>query len=303
MQFRAFADDFLRHCKIERQHSVHTLDAYSVDLTDFCRWLGRETDDEGVTWHTRQHYLEYLVAERRLAPSSVRRRFACLQAMFRHLSEHHAVANPFGQWRPALPRQKRLPRSLTRSEASCLLRRCSNGCADAAAHQITFYTLLRLIIATGMRVGEVCRVVVEDVSPDCSTIRVHGKGARDRIVYVTDLTLRDDLSALLKSRRQSVSRTQRLFLNSRGSPMRPYSVRSRLRRHAVDHGLERRITPHMLRHTAATLLLEVGADIRFVQRLLGHSSIATTEIYTHVSDEALRSTLQKADVLGMLAVR
>ena len=83
--------------------------------------------------------------------------------------------------------------------------------------------------------------------------------------------------------------------------MRPQSIRSKLRRYAMDIGLVRRITPQMLRHTAATLLIEQGVDIRFVQRLLGHSSIATTEIYTHVSDEALKMTLERADVLGKFA--
>jgi integrase/recombinase XerD len=92
-----------------------------------------------------------------------------------------------------------------------------------------------------------------------------------------------------------------LFVNRYGAPLRPQSVRSKLRHLAREAGLQRRITPHMLRHTAATLLIESGVDIRFVQRLLGHSSIATTEIYTHVSDEALRKTLERADVLGTLA--
>src|SRR6201991_3555275 len=86
-----------------------------------------------------------------------------------------------------------------------------------------------------------------------------------------------------------------------GSLMKPQSVRTELRRYSTRTGAPRRITPHMLRHTAATLLIERGVDIRFVQRLLGHSSIATTEIYTHVSDEALRSTLERADVLRQLA--
>jgi integrase/recombinase XerD len=93
-----------------------------------------------------------------------------------------------------------------------------------------------------------------------------------------------------------------LFLNRRGSALKPQSIRSKLRRYAeVEVGLARRITPHMLRHTAATLLIETGVDIRFVQRMLGHSSIATTEIYTHVSDEALRVTLERADVLAQLS--
>jgi integrase/recombinase XerD len=94
-----------------------------------------------------------------------------------------------------------------------------------------------------------------------------------------------------------------LFVNRNGAMMKPQSIRSKLRRYAAEIGLGRRITPHMLRHTAATLLIETGVDIRIVQRLLGHSSIATTEIYTHVSDQALKTTLERADVLRMLMQR
>jgi len=96
--------------------------------------------------------------------------------------------------------------------------------------------------------------------------------------------------------------TAYLLLNRLRAPMRPQSVRSRLRGIAIQSGIKRRVTPHMLRHTAATLLIETGVDIRFVQRLLGHSSIATTEIYTHVTDEALRSSLAKANILSSLNV-
>ena len=160
------------------------------------------------------------------------------------------------------------------------------------------------MISTGIRVGELCKVRIEDVSPDGSSFRIHGKGARDRVAYISDASLQRELRQLVEDRRRRMGGAiGSLFLNRYGSPMRPQSVRSKLRRYAVEVGLVRRVTPHMLRHTAATLLIETGVDIRFVQRLLGHSSIATTEIYTHVSDEALRTTLERADVLGTLAPR
>src|SRR5262249_59513877 len=111
------------------------------------------------------------------------------------------------------------------------------------------------------------------------------------------------LQQTIKMRQQAAGRQPSLFVNRYGLPMKPQSVRSRLHRYANDAGLARRVTPHMLRHTAATLLIETGVDIRFVQRLLGHSSIATTEIYTHVSDEALRATLERANILGALGAR
>jgi site-specific recombinase XerD len=159
------------------------------------------------------------------------------------------------------------------------------------------------MVSTGVRVGELCKIRIEDVSAEASSIRVLGKGSRDRVAYVSDAGLRQELLHLIRARRRAGYGSGPLFVNRCGSPLKPQSIRSKLRRHARQAGLTRRVTPHMLRHTAATLLIESGVDIRFVQRLLGHSSIATTEIYTHVSDEALRTTLERADVLGMLAQR
>jgi site-specific recombinase XerD len=157
------------------------------------------------------------------------------------------------------------------------------------------------MVSTGMRIGELCKLRIEDIAPDGSSLRVHGKGSRDRVAYISDVHLRRELVRLVAGRRSQRNHNDALFVNRHGSPMRPQSIRSKFRRYATDIGLLRRITPHMLRHTAATLLIEQGVDIRFVQRLLGHSSIATTEIYTHVSDEALRMTLERADVLGKFA--
>ena len=110
------------------------------------------------------------------------------------------------------------------------------------------------------------------------------------------------MAVIVRRRRIEEGDGATLFLNRLRAPMRPQSIRARLKSIAAHSGIQRRITPHMLRHTAATLLIETGVDIRFVQRLLGHSSIATTEIYTHVTDEALRSSLAKADVLSGLQV-
>lgn len=153
-----------------------------------------------------------------------------------------------------------------------------------------------------VHLGELCKLRVEDVSPDGASIRVHGKGSRDRVAYVVDPACRADLRATAERRNQAAGPLAPLFINQNGFTLRPQSIRLKLHRATEAAGLARRITPHMLRHTAATLLIETGVDIRIVQRLLGHSSIATTEIYTHVSDETLRSSLERANVLQSLAV-
>ena len=301
MQLGVAIEEFLRFCKLERQLSAHSVAAYAADLRDFRKWLKADVAIGEVTAAMLKDYLEALAGSRKLTVATVRRRFACLRAFFRRAAERGHCADPFATWRPLLPRRKRLPRALSRGEAAFLLSSSVRRSGRTGDGGRLFATIVRLMVGTGMRVGELCKLTLDDLSPDCAVVRIHGKGARERVAYITDARLREDLRRLVARRRKSRLATAALFVNRHGAPMRPQSVRSKLRRLAKAAGLERRVTPHMLRHTAATLLIETGVDIRFVQRLLGHSSIATTEIYTHVSDQALRATLERADILGSLA--
>jgi site-specific recombinase XerD len=292
--------DFLRFCEIERQLSEHTLQAYEGDLDDFCRFLGPAISVDSITELTLTEYLTDLLDCRKLAIATVRRRFACLRAFNRRFTVLGKATNLFDRWRLQLTRRKRLPRVLSKLEVSALLTGFASK-QEISAQMRRSSTAVRLMIATGIRVGELCKIQTDDVSLDGKSLRVHGKGARDRIVYISDVSLQADLRKLIEWHRERKSANRNLFLNRRAMPMKPQSVRSELRRYSTRMRTARRITPHMLRHTDATLLIERDVDIRFVQRLLGHSSIATTEIYTHVSDEALRTTLERADVLGTLA--
>lgn len=302
MDFRGAIDEFLRFCAVERQLSGHSLEAYSYDLADLRRWLPQEMKLSETSSLVLKDYLHDMVEIRKLSAATVRRRLACLRAFFRRVAELGHAPDPFATWRVQLPRRKRLPRTLSRNEISILLSYLRKLRPEKTMEHNGFSVAVRLMVATGARVGELCKLRIEDVSPDGSALRIHGKGSRERVAYVADPGLRRELQNSLK-RRLRGDNLGPLFVNRCGAPMRPQSIRSKLRRHAREAGLTRRVTPHMLRHTAATLLIESGVDIRFVQRLLGHSSIATTEIYTHVSDEALRTTLERADVLGMLAQR
>src|SRR4051794_19244535 len=293
--------DFLRYCAVERQLSQHTLQAYAGDMGDFRRFMAPAASLDDITDAVLTGYLTDMTQRRSLALATVRRRFACLRAFTKRCVALDLMADPFARWRLQLPRRKRLPRALSAPEVALLLRGFAPRKADNSSRNARSSTAVRLMIATGIRVGELCKLKVDDVAPDGRSFRIHGKGARDRVGYVSDAGLRGDLEKLVRWHRGNGSAGGHLFLNRRGLPLKPQSVRSELRRYSVRIGAARRITPHMLRHTAATLLIERGVDIRFVQRLLGHSSIATTEIYTHVSDEALRTTLERADVLGSFA--
>lgn len=285
---------FLQYCEYERRLSSHTVQAYKCDLADFQRWVRSQDQSASVTADLLKIYLADLVGSRKLSAATVCRRFACLRAFFLHQFRTGKSNDPFYNWRPHLPRRRHLPRALSRQEIRLLV-----TSADKEKISETSITI-RLLVATGIRVGELCHLRVEHISPSGDWIRVHGKGSRERIVYVGDQALRNELQSLVQRRTVSKGSLAPLLLNRNGSPIKPQSIRSRLRALAKDVGILRRVTPHMLRHTAATLLIETGTDIRFVQRLLGHSSIATTEIYTHISDEALKISLERANVLGTI---
>lgn len=287
---------FVTFCAIERQLSRCTVEAYKSDLADYLKWTSGQRHQpllDGL-----KAYLQSMITERKLSAATVRRRFACLRAYFRWASREEYSEDPFVQWHPTLPRRRRLPRSLSKIEAGSLVTGAQSSCEDEMLR-----ISISLMISTGLRVGELCKLCADDISPDGASLHVHGKGSRDRIAYVAGTQLQSRLSHLAKVRRQMGGSSASLFLNQRGFPMRSQSIRSRLRKFAGQAGIARRVTPHMLRHTAATLLIENGVDIRYVQRLLGHSTIATTEIYTHICDEALRATLERADVLGGLGAR
>jgi integrase/recombinase XerD len=294
MLIREAIGDFLQFCSVERRLSENTIRAYASDLADFHKLQGAEARSGDVCNGKLKAYLRTMVAERKLASSTVRRRMACLRMFFRYLTDAQSMVSPFAGWKVSLPRHKLLPRALSREEIACLLTSTQDHDGKANAQLIT---AMRVMVCTGIRVGELCKLRVEDVSPDGGTLRIHGKGSRDRTTYVADAELQTALRRLLVCRSRCMGRSAHLFLNRHGSKLKPRSIRLSLHRAAAAAGLTRRVTPHMLRHTAATLLIETGVDIRIVQRLLGHASIATTEIYTHVSDEALRSTLKRADIL------
>ena len=253
MLLAAAVADFLRYCSVERQLSHHTLQAYAGDLDDFRRLMPVNVSLGSITEPSLTEYLTDMLDRRKLAIATVRRRFACLRAFIKRFVALDLAPDVFARWRLQLPRRKRLPRALSTPEVSSLLRGfASRKPASEASRETRSSTAVRLMIATGIRVGELCKLRIDDVSPDGRSFRIHGKGARDRVAYVSDVELRADLEKLVRWHRANGSAGGNLFLNRRGLPMKPQSVRSELRRYSTRTGAARRITPHMLRHTAAT---------------------------------------------------
>jgi integrase/recombinase XerD len=282
-------DAYLRHISIERGLSDHTVAAYRRDLDGYVSWLAGQgvLDSGAVTPELVAGFAaERAAAEPPIAASSLARLQSSVRGLHRFLvREGIDPADPSTRLRP--PKQaQRLPKALTIDQVERLLdapeRDTVTGVRDRA--------LLELLYATGARVSEVVQLDVDDVSHG-EVLRVRGKGSKERIVPVGSYA-RAALDAYLTRARPELSRrgkaTPRLFLGARGAPLSRQSAWLVIRDAADRAGLTAHVSPHTMRHSFATHLLQGGADVRVVQELLGHASVATTQIYTHVSVDALR---------------
>jgi len=295
MSFSGVVDDYLFYCSVERCLSTNTVQAYRCDLRRFAEFIGHGKDAQSVK--TLQRYLAYMLEDAGLSIATARRRIACLQGFFSFAAEKGVMENPFRTWSPSLKLPKRLPRAVPCSEIRALIR----GSDEQSGIEADTIFAVLIFSATGIRVSELCAVRAIDVSTDGSSIQVFGKGSRDRVVYVSDQSLRCCLVERRSKRMDDDGECAPLLINNRSAPLQPQTLRGRMRRLCRRKGLSQVITPHMLRHTAATLLIERGIDIRFVQRLLGHSSISTTEIYTQVNDMSLKRAVFEANTLQLIA--
>lgn len=293
---------FLFHCQYEKNLSPKTLKAYSIDLRQFRVHLEAElgvTDIAGVDKVVIRTYIKKLFGD--LAEKSVKRKVATLKSLFHHLErEDEILVNPFRKIDVRIKEKKRLPRTIPLSDLERLFRHLYRLKGQMRDRESNAYLVLvrdiavvELLFATGARVAEVCNLITADVDLRRGQARILGKGGRERILPFWD----DELSRLLGeyialSREPGQSQeTGHFFRNRRGRRLSEQSVRMVLRKHARGAGLRIAITPHMLRHSLATLLLEEGMDIRYIQHLLGHSSIATTQIYTEVRAGGQRRAL------------
>lgn len=282
---------YLENCRSVRRLSSHTIEAYENDLFQFAAPLKRQPLTAAIV----RKRLAAMAEDRRWAARSIKRKVASVRAFLRATDERLAIQT-FSSWKLKVKIPMSLPRALARRELLGLLAEAKRPIRHSDRDRTTTLVCLSLLASTGLRISELCALRRRDVRPSTGEISVLGKGARERVVIIVNDGVRRLLAGYLADLPTDDPESL-IFFNSRGAPLSPQCFRLRLHSLAKQSSPQRRITPHMLRHTAATLLLEASVDIRFVQKLLGHASIATTQIYTHVSDRALRNALQKADVM------
>ncbi|SHF69000.1 tyrosine-type recombinase/integrase [Vibrio gazogenes] len=311
---------YLLFCEKCRGLSKHTIKAYHCDLQQFIHYMGIHTFLQDIGKQQLTEYHEHLIT-RQLVPTSIKRKLACIKAMFKWLEQEESIEiNPFHKFRFELKIPKRLPRNVPRSDLRQMLTSArANICqpikqsssatkipqitSKRALNQLTKLLSVELLIATGIRVSELASLKITDIFVHEGKLKILGKGSRERYVYLPDQELRDLVMLYMCERTVTAPTADNFLVNSRGQPASTQFLRKLIRELSIDAHTQIKVTPHMLRHSAACELLESGLDIRFVQRLLGHSNIATTEIYTHVSDTALQEKLQQARIRSRIMIK
>jgi integrase/recombinase XerD len=292
------AEEFLIWLSAERGRSVNTITAYRRDLRQYWRWLAAgalaidDVDEADVT-----RYVQHLRDQGR-SPASVARALVSVRSVHRFLADEGlAAADPGRDVEPPRVPQG-LPKALTEDEIASLIGAITGDGAIARRD----LAIVELLYGTGIRISELVGLALVDLDLDGALVRVFGKGAKERIVPLgrfarqalerwLDLGGRPELAPERWARRGDA---EAVFLNARGGRLTRQGAWGIVRRHATTAGLADRLTPHVLRHSCATHMLDRGADIRAVQELLGHASIRTTQVYTKVSTERLWKVYRSA---------
>lgn len=286
--------NYLDYCSLQKQLDSKTIKAYRIDLAQFINHVS-ETHLQNITQDILEQYISYL--HQNYQPKTVKRKIASLKAVFHYFEYRDIITqNPFNKVQVKFREPVILPKTIPLNIVECLLKtiysqqknaktiyKRKNAFRDAAVCELLF--------ATGMRISELCSLRIDDINLYNGMILIYGKGNKERRLQLSNT---DVLSALEKYKAQfatEIKHCHHFFVNQSGHPLSDQTVRRMINKYTVLAAIDLHITPHMFRHTFATSLLDAGVDIRYIQEMLGHSSINITEIYTHIAVAKQRDIL------------
>lgn len=299
---------FLAHCEFERNFSQHTIKAYRLDLAQLSRFATVKAQLAEVSQINRASLREYSRTLHHYKPRTQRRKLAAVKSLFAFLEREGLIeVNPTRTLRLDIRLGRLLPRTMTLIALQRFFRQLYSGpesripskrSKDLAIRDIALFELL---FSSGMRVSEISNLRVATVDLERRAVLVRGKGNKERLIPICDPEVHSALVAYAVIHPTDRNRDEYFFTNRFGRRLSEQSIRIALRQHATAAGLEK-ITPHVFRHTVATMLLEQGVDLRFIQTFLGHSSIVTTTIYAHVNDNSQRLVLNHRHPRRLLGI-
>lgn len=290
----ALIECYLDICQYEKKLSQDTLKAYRTDLAQFRAFVGGAE----VSRDLLSQYIKYL--NNSFAPRSVKRKLASLRAFYRLMETREAISqNPFEKLQIHIQAPRQLPRTIPEHIIRDLLEAAYMEYQPGAGTVLRDILVLELLFGTGIRVSELCALSPQTVQLGAHKLRllIHGKGQKERVIQIDTPELLELMRIYYQTFGGKIQVSSTVLFNDRGRALSPQSVRRIIRKYLRKPPEQYAATPHMFRHTFATTLLEAGMDIRYIQSLLGHSSISTTQIYTHVAAQ------RQADLLCQLHPR
>lgn len=286
--------NYLNYCSLQKRLDSKTIKAYRIDLSQFIAYIS-VTQLTDITQDTLERYISHL--HQNYQPKTVKRKIASLKTAFRYFEYKRLISqNPFSKMQIKFREPILLPKTIPLHVVECLLKTIYHQQLNArTAYQrknaVRDAAVCELLFATGMRISELCSLNTNDVNLQDGTILIYGKGSKERRLQLGNT---DVIAALEKYNTEfssEIASCHRFFANQSGKPLSDQAVRRMINKYTKLAALDLHITPHMFRHTFATSLLEADVDIRYIQEMLGHSSINITEIYTHVTLSKQRDIL------------
>ena len=288
LSVNSYIDRFLRFLEAEKNASPHTIKNYRSDLIEFFRFLGKSSLGD-INYLAIRRFLAYL-KEKEFLRSTVSRKLACLKSFFKYLTREHLLNTNPASGIATPKRERRLPSFLETKEVEHLLEATNGNSWEMKRDR----SILETLYSSGIRVSELVGLNWEDVDLLSGLVKVRGKGKKERIVPIGSCASEAIKNYMDATASDSEHHSTPLFLNRSKTRLTDRSVRRIILKCAKRAALKKGISPHTLRHTFATHLLDRGADLRSVQELLGHAHLSTTQIYTHVSAKRLREAYDQA---------
>jgi integrase/recombinase XerC/integrase/recombinase XerD len=300
-------DIYINTLKVERNLSEKSIKAYYSDLISFNSWL-QKNDVTYIDIGVINSYINWLQNTKHMKDTSIKRKYVTLKSFSKFLLIKNSITkSPFENMRISFKTSKRLPKVLSSQDIVKLLKSPTEELKNSKSNFKKLITtrnlaIIELLYCIGIRIGELVNIELKDLDLEEQTLLIHGKGRKDRLLYISSTDVISILKDWIILREDLTPNCKNLFINKYGNKLTIYSIEDIYEKYRKLAELDVKSTPHHLRHTFATQLLNNGADIRAVQEILGHSSITTTQIYTEVSTERKKQVLLKFNGRNLLKI-
>lgn len=298
-------DEYLKYCQIQKRLDSKTLKAYKIDLAQFIESMGTDKLTD-ITPLILEDFIATLHSKYK--PKTVKRKIASIKALFHYFEYRDLIEkNPFNKIQIKFREATTLPKIIPLNYIEAILSTIYKSKNSAQTkfqrrNALRDVAVIELLFATGMRISELCSLDIDDINLDNGTILIFGKGSKERMLQIGNIEVINILKEYHTDFLSECENCGHFFANQSGTPLSDQTVRRMINKYATLASINLHITPHMFRHTFATSLLDADVDIRYIQEMLGHSSINITEIYTHVATAKQKDILSRKHPRNMFRV-